>query len=240
MSTSKSNTPVPADHGDQSSRRQVEAFLDKVAAMPAPAAASRGRLVFAMDATMSRQPAWDRALAIQADMFAEAGRIGGLDVQLVYFRGFGQCQASRWVSQPERLARLMSSVECRGGNTQIGKVFSHIVREARKSGVSAVVYVGDCMEENIDKLCRKAGEIGLLGIPLFMFQEGHDSAAGRAFKEFSRLTGGAYCRFDGSSPGQLRDLLRAVAAFASGGTKALDALGGRNKAARLLLGQMKS
>ena len=77
----------------------------------------RGRLLFAMDATMSRQPTWDKALQIQSEMFHETARIGGLDVQLVYFRGFGECRASKWVGEPDSLARFMTSVDCRGSNT---------------------------------------------------------------------------------------------------------------------------
>ena len=75
----------------------------------------RGRLVFAMDATMSRQPTWDMALALQADMFQAVKAVGGLDVQLVYFRGAGECRASRWVSDPDALAALMTRVTCAGG-----------------------------------------------------------------------------------------------------------------------------
>src|SRR5262245_63914905 len=109
----------------------------------AQATGKRVRLIFAMDATMSRRPTWDRALQIQSEMFLETERIGGLDVQLVYFRGFNECRASKWVSEPSALARLMTGVDCRGGNTQIGKVLTHIKAEAAKAKVNAVVYVGD-------------------------------------------------------------------------------------------------
>jgi hypothetical protein len=34
---------------------------------------------------MSRQPTWDLACKLQADMFRAAAAVGGLDVQLVYF-----------------------------------------------------------------------------------------------------------------------------------------------------------
>jgi hypothetical protein len=164
---SKSKAPVPAA-GDE----DVASFLAKVQSLPPASrqAGSRGRLIFAMDATMSRQPSWDRALAIQSQMFAETGRIGGLDVQLVYFRGFNECRASKWVSNPDALARIMTRVECRGGNTQIGRVLTHIKREASQAKVNAAVYAGDALEENIDMLCKKAGEIGLIGVPLFMFR----------------------------------------------------------------------
>ena len=233
MTGRKSSTiaTTPAEAG------AVESFLASVKAAPLPVATGkRGRLVFAMDATMSRQPAWDRALAIQSEMFAEAGRAGGLDIQLVYFRGFNECRASKWISDAQGLARIMSSVDCRGGYTQIGRVLTHLKREAARAPVNAMVYVGDAMEENVDALCRLAGEIGLLGVPLFMFQEGDDPAAERAYREIARLTRGAYFKFTAASARTLGELLAAVAVYAAGGRAALT---GRGGASALLLEQMK-
>ncbi|MCP5080858.1 MAG: VWA domain-containing protein [Alphaproteobacteria bacterium] len=207
---------------DVSPTSDVDAFLAKVNTMPqATRAGEVGRLIFAMDATMSRQPTWDSALQIQGEMFEETAKIGGLDVQLIFFRGYGECKASKWVSDGRSLAHLMSTVSCRGGHTQIGKVLARVLKENAKHKVNAVVYVGDAMEENVDLLCDQAGEIGLLGVPMFMFQEGHDANAERAFREIARLTRGAWCRFDASSARQLRELLAAVAVYASGGRKAL-------------------
>jgi hypothetical protein len=216
VSGGQANAPATRDSVDQ--------FLAQVKSTPMVAKAGNGRLIFAMDATMSRQPSWDAALQTQAEMFSEAGRIGGLDVQLVYFRGFGECRSSKWVSNADALARLMTTVECRGGNTQILKVLKHIRKEAQAGKVDAVVYVGDCMEENVDELCQLAGELGLLGVKMFMFQEGRDGVAERTFREIARLTGGAYSRFDASSARQLRELLGAVAAYAAGGRAALENL----------------
>ena len=156
----------------------------------------RGRLIFALDATMSRQPTWDTACRLQGDMFRETAAIGGLDVQLVYFRGLGECRASRWVSDARQLGALMEKIDCRGGHTQIGKVLAHAKRENEAKKVQALVFVGDAMEEPIDDLCAAAGELGLLGVPAFVFQEGHDAVAEQAFREIARLTRGAYCRFD--------------------------------------------
>src|SRR5688572_29405752 len=130
-----------------------------------------------MDATMSRQPTWDMALALQADMFHAVKEVGGLDVQLVYFRGTGECRASKWVGNPDALASLMTTVECHGGYTQIRKVLAHARQEAEKKKVNALVYVGDCMEEDADDLCGRAGELALHGVPMFLFQEGHDARA---------------------------------------------------------------
>jgi len=230
-------TPAPA-----SSRPEIAEFIERVHALgPASASDKRGRLIFALDATMSRQPTWDSACALQAEMFREAAKTGGLDIQLVYFRGLGECRASGWVAGAEKLAGLMSAIDCRGGHTQIGKVLSHARQEYGKQRVQAMVFVGDAMEEKIDDLCTAAGELGLLGVPVFMFQEGDDPVAENAYREIVRLSRGAYCRFDTGSAHQLGELLRAVAAYAAGGIKALaDLSARRSDGARKLLAQLRA
>jgi hypothetical protein len=207
---------------------------------PSVEAGKRGRLIFALDATMSRQPTWDTACRLQGEMFRETGAIGGLDVQLLYFRGLDECRASRWVSDGAGLGDLMAGIQCQGGHTQIRKVLSHARKESDRAKVQALVYVGDAMEEAIDDLAVAAGELGLRGIPAFVFQEGHDPVAEQAFREIVRLTRGAYCRFDLSAAGELSELLRAAAAYAAGGVKALTALSARrNAGAQKLLAQMR-
>jgi hypothetical protein len=237
----KDNKPPVARNPDGkpaevSSAREIDAFLRQARAMGAPAE-GRGRLIFALDATMSRQPTWDTACRLQAEMFDETGKVGGLEVQLVYFRGYGECRASRWVSDTRALRDLMTGIDVRGGQTQIGKVLSHARREARERKVAALVFVGDALEEPIDALAQKAGELGLLGVRMFAFQEGHDPQVESGFRELARLTGGAYARFDTNAAGQLAQLLRAVAAYAAGGLKALEKRGGASD--RLLLSQMR-
>lgn len=216
----------------------IAAFVAKARAMT-PGKAGAGRMIFALDATMSRQPTWDMACQLQADMFREAGSIGGLAVRLVYYRGLNECRASSWISDTAHLARLMAKIDCQGGQTQLGRVLSDARREAIASGVRAIVFVGDAMEENVDALCATAGELGLLKVPCFMFQEGNDPTAEAAFREIARLTGGAWCRFDMGSAAQLRELLRAAAAYAAGGRDALMRLARNTSGAAALLGQMK-
>lgn len=217
----------------------VDSFLAQARAIaPAPAPRGAGRLVFAMDATMSRQPTWDMALSLQAQMFEACAELGGLGVQLVYFRGFEECRASSWVGDPRRLMELMSKIDCRGGQTQIGRVLAHVRDEAAREPVRAFVFVGDAMEEDTDALCHVAGELGLKGIKAFMFQEGPDAAASLAFHEIARLTGGAYARFDAGSAGQLLALLRGAAAYAAGGRRGLEALARNEGGAQALLTQM--
>jgi hypothetical protein len=211
-----------------SSRDEVNAFLAKVAATPVRSGGSQqGRLMFALDATASREPSWDQACQIQAEMFHATASLGGLDVQLCYFRGFREFRASPWVADARQLARHMSGVRCVGGATQIGRTLRHALEQTRKAKVNAVVFIGDCMEEDADTLCASAGELGLLGVPVFMFHEGRDAAAEHCFREICRLTRGAYCRFDAGSAEHLRQLLTAVAVYVAGGRKALADLGSR-------------
>ena len=233
--TKKDLTPAAPAGG-----AMIDAFLDEAKRLgPGAGGASRARLVFALDATMSRQPTWDLACRVQGEMFAAAGQAGGLSVQLVYFRGFGECRSSRWVADARALTDLMAKIDCRGGQTQIERVLRHVRGEAGRLPLKVLVYVGDAMEESIDDLCALAGELGLLGIKAFMFHEGHDPDAARAFREMARLTGGAYARFDIKAPHALAELLRAAAAYASGGVEGLTRLTPHNEQARGLLTAMK-
>ncbi|WP_310619485.1 vWA domain-containing protein [Flexibacterium corallicola] len=236
--TSVSSPSKPA----VSSAKEVSAFLKQARkATTSVSVGDMGRLIFALDATMSRQPTWDTACQLQAEMFKSASQVGTLSVQLVYFRGFGECRASKWVGGAQRLSGLMQGLQCRGGHTQIGKVFSHGLSETRKHKVQALVYIGDAMEENVDTLCDRAGQLGMLGVPLFIFQEGGDPVAEEAFREMVRLTGGVYHRLDASSSSKLKDLLSAVGAYAAGGREALEGLRLKgHKGAHLLIESFRS
>ena len=223
-----------------SSRAEIDRFVDQVKALgPAVEPGRRGRLIFALDATMSRQPTWDRACRLQADMFREAAAVGGLDIQLVYYRGQSECRASPWVSESDRLGALMSRIDCRGGHTQIGKVLSHAGREDESRKVAVLVFIGDAMEESLDDLCARAGELGLRNVKAFMFQEGYDPVCEQAFREIARLTGGAFCRFAPGAARELAELLRAAAAYAAGGLKALADLKSSSPGAAGLIEQLK-
>ncbi len=244
-------TPAPSQDPTQSrapdrappasSRTELEAFLARVNTLdPAVKAGGRGRLVFALDATMSRQPTWDQACVLQAEMFRDAAAGGGLDIQLVYYRGLAECRASPWVAEPQRLGELMTRIECRGGHTQIAKVLAHARRENDNAKIGALVFVGDAMEEALDGLCARAGELGLRNVPAFMFQEGYDPVCEQAFREIARLTRGAYCRFAPGAAHELGELLRAAAAYAAGGMKALADLQARHSTGAVrLIEQLK-
>ncbi len=235
MSTQGGKPPLASG----GSSKEIAAFLEAARRAPAPAAAKRGRLIFALDATMSRQPTWDLAQRLQGRMFQAAADLGGLDVQLVYFRGMGECRASPFVSGGQGLADLMSRITVRGGTTQLRKVLAPALSEARRAKVGALVFVGDAMEEGPDPLMGLAGELALCGVKAFMFQEGDDPAARRVFQEIARLTGGAYSAFDAGAAARLEALLRAAAAYAAGGRAALETQAIDDRCARALLEQMR-
>jgi hypothetical protein len=178
-------------------------------------------------------------MALQTDMFVKTRGIGELDVQLVYYRGYGECRSSKWMNNADQLINMMRKVKCQAGTTQISRVLKHAVAEAKLSAVQALVFVGDCIEEDVDRLGNLAGQCRLLGLPVFIFQEGNDPNASFAFSQIAKLSGGAHCRFDQSSSRQLGDLLNAVAAYAAGGKKALQQLEhGGSRQATLLLKQL--
>ena len=225
------NSGVPSRSGD------VDAFLEAVKQTP-PAAVGkgRGRLIFALDATASRQQTWDRAMSLQGQMFTHTRGIGSLDVQLVYYRGYNECRASKWLGNADQVITLMGKVSCLAGRTQIARVLKHALAESRQQPVQAVVFIGDCVEEDVDALGELAGQARLLSLPVFIFQEGHSRQASVAFGHIAKLSGGAHCRFDESSARQLGELLNAVAAYAAGGQAALQQLEqrGSKEAAQLL------
>jgi hypothetical protein len=232
---SDKKTPVATSGASQtpqkrSAANEIDAFLRQAKAVAATRTAG-GRLILALDATMSRQPTWDLACTLQAQMFDAVGQAGGetgdkaraLGVQLVYFRGLGECRASKFVNDTAALKRLMTDISCQGGHTQIGKVLGHALKQTAIQKVDALVYIGDAMEETLQDLAGKAGNLGLRGVPVFVFQEGGDAVAESAFKEIARLSKGAWFRFDRNSAATLAKLLSAVAVFATGGVKALEA-----------------
>ncbi len=223
-------------------RSEIDAFLQKVAALPAvQKSGTQGRLMFALDATASRERTWDHAMQLQAEMFLAARDAGGLQVQLTYFRGFAEFYKTPWCRDSGTLLGLMTGIQCRGGTTQIERVLRHALSENKEKRIHCVVYVGDSMEESAEILCQLAGQLGMLNVPLFMFQEGVEPLASATFSRMAKLSKGAYSHFDSASAAQLRELLRAVAVYASGGLKALEQFSSQaSEPVRRLTKQMRS
>lgn len=225
----KGTSPKPRSNGS------VDAFVAALGRAPKPG--SSGRLLFALDATLSRERTWDKAMHIQSAMFQEANAVNGLAMKLIYFRGYKECRASSWQTDGRSLARLMQGIGCLGGQTQIARVLGFARKEIAKAPVPALVYIGDAVEEQPDYLSQQAGELGLLGCKIFAFHEGHDRMAGSVFRSMAKNSGGGYFQFDERSADTLARLLRAVARYASGGREALESASSRE--GRLLLEQMQ-
>ena len=221
-------------------KSQLGQFLNQAKQLPQRkqhASLYRGRLIFAMDATASRQAQWDRACHLQSKMFTACNALGGLDVQLCYFRGYQEFVSSPWLNHSDELLSRMNRVQCLGGYTQIEQVLHHAIDEHRQQSLQLVVIVGDALEENIDTLCNLAGKLGLLNIPLLMIQDGHDEAVRQGFQQLSQLSHGAYARLDNHSADSLADILSAAATFAAGGHEALQQL--KSSASKQLLAQLQ-
>ena len=219
-----------------STDNQVAQFLAQARRLPARHTGVRGRLIFALDATASRQATWDQACEIQGEMFAATMNLGGLYVQLLAYCGFKEFLANQWVADAESLYTQMSRVCCAGGLTQIARVLHHAVEESRRHTIKALVFIGDSVEETPRELYELAGQLRVLGIKVFCFQEGDEPTATLVMREIARLSGGAYCSFDQNSAQQLRDLLAAVAVYAAGGRYGLRQL--PNSSSRRLLEQL--
>ena len=220
----------------RSSRTEIDSFLNKSQTI-ATVRKQQPRLLFAVDATASRQPTWDRASHLQQEMFLAAQQGTTLSVQLCYYRGFADFHAGPWTTDSEALARQMGQVSCEGGHTQIERLLRHALAEHGKNRLRAVVFIGDALEENPDTLCQLAGQCGLLQLPLFIFQEGQMGDARSCFSSMARLSKGAWASFDNHSASALASLLGAVASYAAGGRAALEQHGGSG--AKLLLQQLK-
>lgn len=203
----------------------VRRFLAEVARTPVKARRPKNvqRLIFALDATGSRRPLWDKAMHWQQAMFAETADLGGIAVQLCYFHGLNRFVSSTWHEDADLLLAEMSRVKCRTGLTQLERLLQHALVEA-KQGLRALVYIGDAVEEDPEALLELGARLSARDTRLFLFQEGGDPRARQTFQRLAAVSRGAYSRFDQGSGALLRDLLGAAAVYAAGGKAALRAL----------------
>jgi hypothetical protein len=233
-----SDNPVTGRSESAPAKSQLDSFLAEVKELASGGSGGgKGRIIFALDATASREQTWDTACQLQAEMFREVATAGGLEVQLVYYRGDRECSGSRWTADTSHLTKIMTGIKCRAGHTQLRKVLAHAQKETKLLKVSALIFIGDALEEDPDEVIPEARELGRLGVPAFVFQEGDDQRVERVFLEIASVTKGAHCRFDPGAARQLAELLKAVAVFAVGGVAAL--AGRKDAGAIKLLSQLR-
>ena len=195
------------------------------------------RLVFAMDATASREASWQTARKLHRELFEAAADTTGLAIQLCYYRGFSTFQASPWLTSGAELLTHMDKVHCEGGPTQIGRLLHHYLQAGSPmTPVRGLVFVGDAVEEAPAGLINLAGQCRIKNQPIFAFQEGRDGTTTDVFKALATASGGAYAAFDENSAERLKKLLGAVARYVSGGRLALTRSG--TESDKLLLDQL--
>ena len=154
-------------------------------------------------------------------MFEAAASLGGIEVQLCYYRGHGEFHTGVWERRADSIIAGMTHVRCAAGLTQIARVLNHAIDEHKRRPLQALVFVGDVVEESPDALTRLAGQLGVRGLPAFVFQDGHEPGSAHTLRQIAHLSGGAYCPFDHASAAQLKALLQAVAVYCAGGRLAL-------------------
>ena len=210
---------------------KLDAFLDQLATqLP-----RSGKLIFGIDATatVNRRgtgPASCRAIC------SRSRRRRQLEIQLVYYpRVARRVQNLGWMTdskssppswrrscaKPATRRSEKSSITSTASTT--GSLLPRSCSLAtpwRRSSTSSARSPASCA-------CR-----------LSCFRRAKTSRRSRVPRDRAKITHGAYARFDAGAADQLRDLLKAVAAYAVGGRQALEK--STNTGAVLLLKQLKS
>lgn len=245
MSDEKKNLPAKSER---------TGFLDRVRKSKAVSATpkhetlskalankSRPRLLFAMDATASREASWNVAKEITIAMFEAVP--GALDVALAYHGGGRLHELTPFSPNAKVFLDKVHTVYCTAGMTALNQVLAQATEITR---LKALIYVGDCFEENQQEAVELAQILKLKGVRCFMFHDassksqGYDvETAGKVFASIAKITGGALLPFDESSPQMVKALLEAISIYAAQGIKALEQKRASLPAARLLLEQIQ-
>lgn len=190
-----------------------------VAAALTPRSA-RPRLVFALDATASREPAWEAAKATTDALFSAVP--GELDVALAVHGGSRIQMFSDFTASAGDLRDRAATVACKAGVTRLVEIMT---RCRDLGGVRVLVYIGDVFEEDLAQAEEVAASLRLRGTRVVVLHDRAQApaldASAEAFHIIAKITGGAVLPFDAASRTKLRDMLEALATFAVGGIKLL-------------------
>src|ERR1700733_3610098 len=182
-------------------------------------APGRPRLIFAVDATASREPAWTAARKV-TDALVKA-LPGELDVALAGHGGSRVHTFTAFTNSAATLRDRAAGVACEAGMTRLLPILSTSLRQP---GVRVVVYIGDVFEESLNHGRRLADAMGTQGTKLIVLHDTADPGARRdaeVFWDLTKRTGGCVLPFNAAASSRLRDLLSAVAVYAVGGEKLL-------------------
>lgn len=201
-------------------------------------AASLPRMIFGLDATASRRDTWTIAQRLQRDLLTMAQEVGQLELQIAFFSGLTNFRHTHWSTDGDELAKLMSEIHCQAGQTQIVRLFDHAIAEATAAPtrVKCLLYVGDTMEDNEAQVLARAKTLGDLNVPIFMlYEKGQYNNDEPEYRRIAKASGGAFGEFSEGGIAELRSMLEAIFAYATGGKDAMRRIPG----ALLLLEQMK-
>jgi hypothetical protein len=200
-------------------------------------AVTRPRLIFGVDATASREPAWAAARTV-TDALVKA-LPGELDVALAVHGGSMLHTFTEFTANPNTLRDRAAGIACISGMTRLLPILSRALSNA---GVRVVVYIGDVFEESPGRGRKLADAMGLKGIKLIVLHDTADWNARRdaeVFLDLARRTGGCVVPFDANAAARLRELLAAVAVYAVGGAEMLEERRGDMPGAVLLLEHLR-
>src|SRR5262249_45195432 len=105
---------------------------------------SRPRLVFAVDATASREPAWAAARQV-TDALVKA-LPGELDVALAVHGGARVHTFTEFTNNPATLRDRAAGISCIAGMTRLLPI---LATSLKRQAVRVIVYIGDVFEENL-------------------------------------------------------------------------------------------
>ena len=206
------------------------------ASLLAAAAAPRGRprMVFAFDATASREAAWDAARQTTDAIFRALP--GQLDVALAVHGGDRLHTFTAFLPDPAALRDKAASIRCEAGQTCLVDVLD---RTRGSADVRVCLYIGDVFEEDEGAAYAAADALRLRGCRVIVLQDGDDPRSARVFGEIARRTQGALLPFDADAIGKIRELLEAVSVLAVGGVRLLETKKRTLPGATLLLGYLR-
>lgn len=200
-------------------RMVAEVMSGRVAEAVDPEPPGRPRLIFAVDATASREPAWRAARGV-TDSLVKA-LPGALDVALAVHGGGRVHTFTPYTTAANTLRDRAAGVMCKAGFTRLLPIMASAVKDP---GVKVVIYIGDVFEESLARGRRLADSMGARGTRLIVLHDTADPAArGHAeiFWDLAKRTGGCVLPFEAGASRKLHDLVSAVAVYAVGGERLL-------------------
>ncbi len=209
----------------RSSKASVSTPANDTVVQQALSPQGRLRLLFRIDATASRRPSWDLARTITAVMFDSLP--DQLDVALTWHASSMLQEITPFASDATRFAEAVRAMHTQAGATRLNAILQEAI--GISPHIRALVYAGDCYEEEVEIAYAQARKLKLLGVKCFFF---HDTLsdpnspyvrqAREVFEKIVAITGGMVLSFAPDTPEQMKDPLEAIATYAAGGLKLLE------------------